>query len=1045
MAEIDMEKEVQSNPQDLTIRYVKKLIEQTNLFIAGQDAQTDIEKFCLFKTVSMNISFACELLLKTIIHNYNNGNDYTSWNTHNLLKVFDKLEQSDKDTISTKLNLSIQDIVQILQDKNTAEAYEKRYLYESGTGIPNYDFLCKLLNALLELNNTDITFDPNQITSLPLDYDTTQFDFEEIIKTHTQMLYAKAEVLEIDYTEDTRDVYVTKNINSCDLALFAELRFKCFDKDQRPKTEHEYSSLHKRLEEACKFLVTKSRYMDRYMSKDSTIDFVWALESLLFNETFNSGETVKDLYDDINETFKKSRYCTSEYYDNYYNALSFAETVKSITDLLLLNKDKATKILQTKQTLNDEYGYDFLQTFGFTVDEMAKIDLEYLKKLNNISSIQYMPKSILLENRPEVREKIFFYINDRTLRNKEIPSHIDYIVERTNDTFTVNQDKLNAYFKLKKQHTPISEERICKCIELSKHIKEDDIIVYIINRNYDITKSIEKYKKIVDKCLKITSNHREVSEFLKLHGRYLIDNEIDSTIYKMFVINKFFNSQTVYNEVLFNDFQKTRITVELSKYSFDEIIKKYTIFKSYNLESIFFYNISTAMGLNIQELKEKVKVIHKYKDFLPYYYYDQEQILGTDITQLVEFIRTIGVLNPENRIEIADFNSGEAEKLYKQLKEKNMLFIYETSVILSNFNDYELLDKVANKDIIKLHIHRYSKEAKQGIADLISIASVYPKLKDVLLDLLDIPLILEAPEILSTLKYAPNPLDKVYSLTIFNGWYERIINNNIKPGGNKENLSPDEIINIKQIFIESLLNSRSSFNQSELTKRLETIFSNNKLLHSIDKEILTEHDLSFMTIATKDCKLRYNEIDNFNIYANLFKTVKANDVSLNKMIELLNKLADSRRNQTVKNFIKKICSATNSEPLFPSSIEIDGVRHEFNDDTIDIIINEITNKSQQEIAEYLNKIEVDYYQPEIYSDAEYPQFIEATYEDRRRFGLEILLDLKNKISSKVKASKYKIIDAISNSYLSQKIQIKRLENDLRKAEQEEGIEHGRKR
>ena len=101
------------------------------------------------------------------------------------------------------------------------------------------------------------------------------------------------------------------------------------------------------------------------------------------------------------------------------------------------------------------------------------------------------------------------------------------------------------------------------------------------------------------------------------------------------------------------------------------------------------------------------------------------------------------------------------------------------------------------------------------------------------------------------------------------------------------------------------------------------------------------------------------------------------------------------------------------------------------------------NKNQQEIVNYISSIDITFYNL-LPDDEEIPRFSAQTYNERKRFGLEVLSDLKAKMVTKTRTKVNKLVEMISNSYLSQKILAQKLEHEYKRV-QEEGNDYGRKR
>ena len=116
-------------------------------------------------------------------------------------------------------------IIDVLSNENTSLAYEKRYLYEQNTGIPNYKFLCHFANALLELENED-TYNLEIIDTLSDNFDYTMFDRDKILEKHTAKIFEKANIYDIDNNFDGEERYIIKNMRHQTMHCFQNLYLK---------------------------------------------------------------------------------------------------------------------------------------------------------------------------------------------------------------------------------------------------------------------------------------------------------------------------------------------------------------------------------------------------------------------------------------------------------------------------------------------------------------------------------------------------------------------------------------------------------------------------------------------------------------------------------------------------------------------------------------------------------------------------------------------------------------------------------------------------
>ena len=481
---MNIENEIINNKENLTIKYASKLLERLEILLKNSKAETDIDKFVLLKTAACDLAFACELLIKSKLSRYGNDSSYKPWESHNLMACYDKLKQEDKTLLENKMLEKNYNIIDVLSNENTSLAYEKRYLYEQNTGIPNYKFLCHFANALLELENED-TYNLEIIDTLSDNFDYTMFDKDNILEKHTAKIFEKANIYDIDNNFDGEERYIIKNMKTSDYALFSELIFKKFSNGRNYRS-HELSELHKRLEDACKFLITKEDYTYRYIVDNKNINFYWTFDSLLSSEEFDVGDRLRDIYADLDDAFKKSRYATTEFYDKYDEVYNFAQRIKIINDLLLENRTEINTIMTNKKILMEKFGYHFMEINSFTAEEIKNINIDYLMFLKSCidNNFDYaVPKKILLETDKNIINKIKYFILNYP--DERIPIAIDYLVEKKDNYYILDQFKYNISIKLQESGISQTRENIDKYISLVEQFNKcglgKDLTNYILS------------------------------------------------------------------------------------------------------------------------------------------------------------------------------------------------------------------------------------------------------------------------------------------------------------------------------------------------------------------------------------------------------------------------------------------------------------------------------------------------------------------------------------------------------------------------------------
>ena len=1029
---------INNNPSQFTIKYATKLLERVNILIEKEVRNSDLEKYTFLKTLASDICFSCELLLKSKINDYNNGNDFATWKTHNLLQIFNSLNLNDQNFLCNKLHIDNAHLQIILQDSSTSDAFIKRYLYEEDTGIPNYAFLCDFANALIELNGEIASYDFKKIDILSEDFDTAQFSYTDVIKTHSDIIYRKSKIFDLNEFEDDETEYIVRNMKSCDFAFFSELRFKYFDKNHNPKKEHEFSQLHKRLSDACSFLVGKGQYMRQYMNKNSTVDFRWALESLMFNENFNAGDTLKEIYADLNITFDRSRFCTTEYFENYYNSLDFAETIKNITDLLIMNEDKANKIIENKEQLIKNFGIEFLVQHGFSVEEMQKIDINYLIELSRIQNITYFPKFGLLESNTDVQDKIKYFITQMPNYYK-IPSCIDYIVNKdSNNSYYIDMDKYNASIAFDNLYLHANAEKINQYIQLSKVINDSDMIIKIIENKLDFNLSTKRYIEMQNKCKTLSKDKQLVNSFIEEFGMVFVENGQIEKMYKYFSLYKFF-----FKEEHGSYFCQFDNIIKLSDLSFEKIIYSYSLFKKYNLQDMFFSNIDVIKDIEISDLNLKLNEYKKNEEIL-HYYKNEANFLNRNYGKLADFLKNFNKeTETDQDIDLDYFNAGKVEETYELLKSKNLLYLYKNIGLVNVIENNATLNTILNSNFIQ-SINKNDKDEEDLESVGILIRQIFENkvLKDILMDLSNTSIVMDHAKTLRIFESNYSTLENVYRLNIYNNWYNKVKNNNISCNGAKLDLPSDRINEISELLVNTIANNYyQAPEKKELSTRLESLFANSQLVYSMNKKILEDYDIEFMNYITKESKFKYKDFSNYNYFGNLFETIRSNNLDKEKIMNLLNTLYKNKKNSNIINFIQKLCNCQKKDILTTITFNDQSTSMNFDDNLLDYLNTQISTKNETELSDYLNTIDIKIDEPFYDTENIYNNYNNASFDKKRRLGLEVLEYLKDTFAHNALNFKNHIVSIISNSYISSKLKIYKIKKEYNKNIERENDEN----
>ena len=926
---MNIENEIINNKENLTIKYASKLLERLEILLKNSKAETDIDKFVLLKTAASDLAFACELLIKSKLSRYGNDSSYKPWESHNLMTCYSKLKQEDKTLLENKMLEKNYNIIDVLSNENTSLAYEKRYLYEQNTGIPNYKFLCHFANALLELENED-TYNLEIIDTLSDNFDYTMFDRDKILEKHTAKIFEKANIYDIDNNFDGEERYIIKNMKTSDYALFSELIFKKFS-NVRNYRSHELSELHKRLEDACKFLITKEDYTYRYIVDNKNINFYWTFDSLLSSEEFDVGDRLRDIYADLDDAFKKSRYATTEFYDKYDEVYNFAQRIKIINDLLLGNRTEVNTIMTNKKILMEKFGYHFMEINSFTAEEIKNINIDYLMFLKSCidNNFDYaVPKKILLETDKNIINKIKYFILNYP--DERIPIAIDYLVEKKDNYYILDQFKYNISIKLQESGISQTRENIDKYISLVEQFNKCGL-------GKDLTNSILS-GKILMSMIKI--------------------NDLDKiNLYIKYLFNLY--SSGYYIDKFHLDFLSKIYLEDINK-----INKLRKIFKNNNQEELFYQQVGYILEINKEQIYKTLDIINKNK--ILRFYYNDPNLFKTDLNEFLQFINEINLSDKimldakliiTNKTNLKKYNSIDMKKIYKILYENNLLFLYKyEGVMTANVNvidDPGLLNELMGYDLIKnINNSRYNDRDRDGVSTLVYNMFNYKEIKDNLLDLLTKKIVIDNPYILDKLNTSSGLENNIYKINIYNTWYEKIENNNIFINGGAYNLTAELKSELKNILLKAIENPNYTMLE-QLSERIRIIFSNKELLKNIDKDILNKYSISLMQNIVTKSKFKTTNFPNIKYFSKLFRIIYENNLNVDKMLELLN-LLYYFKNRVIMTFVTELLTLNSDVNEF----DILGNRHNFNDDFIEYLINNINGKNIFEVDDFIKNISI---------------------------------------------------------------------------------------
>ena len=297
------------------------------------------------------------------------------------------------------------------------------------------------------------------------------------------------------------------------------------------------------------------------------------------------------------------------------------------------------------------------------------------------------------------------------------------------------------------------------------------------------------------------------------------------------------------------------------------------------------------------------------------------------------------------------------KKIYKILYENNLLFLYKyEGVMTANVNvidDPILLNKLMGYDLIKnINNSRYSDKDRDGISTLVYNMFNYKEIKDNLLDLLTKKIVIDNPYILNKLNTSSGLQNNIYKINIYNTWYEKIENNSIFINGGVYNLTAELKSELKNILLEAIENPNYTMLEP-LSERIRIIFSNKELLKNIDEDILNKYSISLMQNIVTKSKFKTTNFPNIKYFSKLFRIIYENNLNVDKMLELLN-LLYGFKNRVIMTFVTELLTLNSDENEF----DILDNRHNFNDDFIEYLINNINGKNIFEVADFINNINI---------------------------------------------------------------------------------------
>ena len=268
-------------------------------------------------------------------------------------------------------------------------------------------------------------------------------------------------------------------------------------------------------------------------------------------------------------------------------------------------------------------------------------------------------------------------------------------------------------------------------------------------------------------------------------------------------------------------------------------------------------------------------------------------------------------------------------------------------------DDPGLLNELMGYDLIKnINNSRYNDRDRDGVSTLVYNMFNYKEIKDNLLDLLTKKIVIDNPYILDKLNTSSGLENNIYKINIYNTWYEKIENNNIFINGGAYNLTAELKSELKNILLKAIENPNYTMLE-QLSERIRIIFSNKELLKNIDKDILNKYSISLMQNIVTKSKFKTADFSNIKYFKNLFRVIYENNLNVDKMLELLN-LLYYFKNRVIMTFVTELLTLNSDVNEF----DILGNRHNFNDDFIEYLINNINGKNIFEVDDFIKNISI---------------------------------------------------------------------------------------
>lgn len=890
MIEEIIKNKISVNSEDFTIEYANNLLCRLTTFLESTNIpkEKNIEYYALLKTATTDVAFACELYLKSILSKM--GIDWEYWknikNGHSLSTIFAKLPIETQKEVSKLSHIPISSLTNELSRISNDNAFiESRYSYEKNSGNPNYEFLCKVCLALSQIvNNKKNEYNISMLSNMS-SQEFSQIDKEnwkkDIIKCQTDYLYKKAEIsqrIEYDLTEEEK--YIRRNMTTCDLALYTELRFKYFN-DKRQT--HEYSKLYNKMSKAFKFLLSKISYVSYSINYEGKMNFEVALESLLFPENFESTykADLRMIMSTIEDAFEKSRFCTTEYYDQSNNIIRFSKIIEQITELIIADEEKINRVYAKKEALM-RFGEEHLLYMNFTVDDYEKINVDHFREL--LGFITYsgsLNKHLLfLDDETHnilvsfLKKEYFFdlkdvsmYLNEKTIR--EIEKHgypaiyVLKLLKKASKNIDVNKidfaEAIKLYNQPELKDYPLF---VANCIINNEynlddikskitHIEEklqlvmatnenNDFINYFINNSYglikdsiDINKAISIYKFIY-KVSNITINVEKHKELFK--------QDFETILARYRYATKIF-SDSKYSESFIRFLTYANINL------IDKFINNGYFFEYPNLIDIDFLCNENAMNNALNYLKNNRSSFSNIVNPKIFFFTADANtiraIVTTENPNLLVEARSIYTKSPETIQEISElvnlykiknvqaftsnYDKERITALISYLQSKGLDILISEDILINN-NQEGIKEFIENTIIGK--VNELPSELVNRILPSINVIlrnSTYgPFYYESTLEICNLEIVKEHPE---TLELYSISTSDFYKLNLYNTLYHKIKSGTLTDEENKPfSITEDK----KNQLISYLVKNMTCY---ELLRNVPDLLKNKKVVEYMNENI----------------------------------------------------------------------------------------------------------------------------------------------------------------------------------------------------------------